>query len=908
MSKIRSAIYILVAIVASFTIAGSVHAARFELSPSSATFREGCNSAVNIMMSTQGAESDAANIIIHYNPAEIGIVDLNDSLPGVQIQPGSTYDIYADNIALPGDAIIRLTGFSIGHAYNSGAAFGNFGAIVFKSFAGIPSTTFTIDYVPGDTTDSNIAEYITSNDLLTGVANGSYTFEVGPCVDDVSAPWVSDPFPAPNSENVPLDSNVTFRIRDNQSGVDISSIVVEVQGVEYSRDGVNRFISAGDAMDYFITVDPIVDFPDGVIVRVEVRAQDFAGNVMAPYRWFFNQPPEPPEEPPTCEELGCPSPEECLPPEEIPECVEPEEIEIPDQTVSEEERLEPGLIEFWASRKTVRLFPDALGVVKVLFGTSYSIKFQQNILPKEADSAWWYIGQSTYQLALDTDEQTYWGDFGAYGAIAAVPAHMIINYSDGTTDVLDFTIQTVPFGSIYEITDQQETPVDNVKVTIYQLQSPAQLWNAAPYNQRNPVWTSEDGKYGFYVPRGYYYILLEKPGYEITQSPTFYARASIINNAILLERTPVVLEPLEAVAESIIQAGETVADTAERIQDAIQNTIMEALPGTEEQAEEAIGIAAPVAVGLALLNFGTAISLVNLLPLLYALFTQPLLLLGKRKRKRWGVVYNSISKVPIDLAVVRLIDLRTKKIVRTRITDREGRYFFMAKPGSYRIEVAKPGFVFPTVTLRQEKEDSQYIDLYHGEAIVVREASRQITVNIPIDPVVATERPLKLIIYFYLRKIQMAVASISILLALGLLMVNPSWLMLVYFVAQVAIFALFWRLAKPKKPKGWGIVYDRNTKKPLANAIVRIFDHKFNRLLEAQVTDSKGRYSFLVGSNKYFTTYEKPGYRTKKLSPIDYSGREEGTLVNYDVGLDKDKRPKKLRSERPDDHKSAGQI
>jgi len=853
-------------------------AARFELSPSSGSFRAGCDSAITIMMSTESAESDAANIIVNYNPSEIEILDANPGISGTQIQQGSTYDIYADNTVIPSSGIIRLTGFSIGHAYNSGSGFGNFGTILFRSLPGVGSTSLTIDYTPGGTTDSNIAEYITSDDLLTGVTDGSYTFEIGPCFDDTRAPWVTDPNPAPGSDGNPLDSNVTFHIQDNQSGVDITSVRVNVQGVDYTYDGVNRFTHSGDAMDYFITVDPITDFPDGVMVRVQVDAEDLDNNVMSPYRWFFNEPPVPPPVPPTCEELGCPTPEECITPEEVPECVEPEVLEIPETTVEPGEMVSRDRIEFWASRRTVRLFPDSLQTIKVLTGTTYSVLISRDAFSKEVEEIWWYSGASSYRLAFDAGRNGYWTDIGANESVTAVPSHIIINYSDGTTDVSDYIVQTVPYGWVYEQTAEGQAPVDNAKVTVYKVESPGVVWNAGAYYQSNPDWTAVDGQFGFYVPQGYYYLTVEKPGYETAQTATFYVRSSIINSPLQLEKIPEPVTIVEEVGQAAALVGETITDTAEKIQAAIADFV-------PEPVEEAADYIAPAAVGLALLNLGTAVSLANLLPFLYGLITQPLLLLGRRKRKKWGVVYNSLTKMPIDLAVVRLVEAQTGRVIRTRITDKDGRYFFMAKPGLYKIEVRKPGFIFPTVHLRDSQEDFQYIDIYHGEIIKVSEASRQITANIPLDPVAAAEKPKKLIIRSYLRRAQKFIASLSVLVAFALLIINPSWFMLGYFIVQLLILALFWRLARPPKPKGWGIVYDKKNKKPIANAIVRVFDSQFNKLLETQVTDPQGKYSFLVGNNQYYTTYEKPGYLGKKLAPIDYRKMKEKSMIAYDVGL-----------------------
>jgi hypothetical protein len=67
--------------------------------------------------------------------------------------------------------------------------------------------------------------------------------------------------------------------------------------------------------------------------------------------------------------------------------------------------------------------------------------------------------------------------------------------------------------------------------------------------------------------------------------------------------------------------------------------------------------------------------------------------------------------------------------------------------------------------------------------------------------------------------------------------------------------------------------------------VVRIFDIKFNKLLETQVTDAKGRYSFLVGQNEYQLLTEKPGYQSREVKPVDLVKNEE--IVNLDVGLNK---------------------
>jgi len=77
------------------------------------------------------------------------------------------------------------------------------------------------------------------------------------------------------------------------------------------------------------------------------------------------------------------------------------------------------------------------------------------------------------------------------------------------------------------------------------------------------------------------------------------------------------------------------------------------------------------------------------------------------------------------------------------------------------------------------------------------------------------------------------------------------------------------------------VVYDKSSKEPLKNAVIRIFDQKFNKLLETQVTDVKGRYAFLVGKNIYFISSNKEGYASALIKPLDLTQK----FVAVDVGM-----------------------
>ncbi len=291
----------------------------------------------------------------------------------------------------------------------------------------------------------------------------------------------------------------------------------------------------------------------------------------------------------------------------------------------------------------------------------------------------------------------------------------------------------------------------------------------------------------------------------------------------------------------------------------------------------------PALVGVSLINLGSALGLLNLLSYLQYLFAQPILLFGKLRKRRWGVVYNSLNKQPIEMAVVRLMHFETKMTVQTKVTDKEGRFYFRAKKGHYYIEVVKPQYDFPTAFLSKKNEDAVYTDLYHGENINLEEDG-EIAVNIPVDPNQKVETPRKVLYRRFLKRVQHIIALSGVILAFAALIITPSIFVVMVLVLQILFYLLFRQLALPAKPRPWGRVYDAKTKKPINGAVVRIFDKQFNKLLETQATTNNGKYGFFAEHNTYYITVEKDGYAKYSSGDLDLKSRRE-TVVDLDIPL-----------------------
>lgn len=294
---------------------------------------------------------------------------------------------------------------------------------------------------------------------------------------------------------------------------------------------------------------------------------------------------------------------------------------------------------------------------------------------------------------------------------------------------------------------------------------------------------------------------------------------------------------------------------------------------------------APTVATVAVAN--TALTTSSAASYLALFLTQPFALFGRKKRKAWGTVYNSLSRLPVDLVIVRLRDAGTNKIVKSTVTDMQGRYSFLAPRGAYRIEASKAGFRFPSQVTAGKKEDGPFIDLYHGELIEVGQEGAILTPNVPFDPESSEASDAVVLKKERWHKFNRAVAILSPTLGGITLLVKPSIFVGLLFVAQIVIYFLFRRLAEPPQPKNWGIVYEQGTSRPVPQAILRIFEAKYNKLLETQVTDRHGRYHFRVGSNVYYVTVTKPGYLKTETDALDLTKTSEATVIASDLPLQK---------------------
>jgi len=143
--------------------------ATLSLSPYSGSYKVGENFSVDILLDTQSAVVEKAEVKLKYDPQVLEVIDSDSALPGIQIKPGTIFPIYLSNSVK--DDLISLVGFSSGAGFSGS---GKFAFINFKPRKATLETKMSFVFEPGSFSDSNILERFSEKDILTTVSESKF--------------------------------------------------------------------------------------------------------------------------------------------------------------------------------------------------------------------------------------------------------------------------------------------------------------------------------------------------------------------------------------------------------------------------------------------------------------------------------------------------------------------------------------------------------------------------------------------------------------------------------------------------------------------------------------------------------------------------------------------------------------
>jgi hypothetical protein len=234
-----------------------------------------------------------------------------------------------------------------------------------------------------------------------------------------------------------------------------------------------------------------------------------------------------------------------------------------------------------------------------------------------------------------------------------------------------------------------------------------------------------------------------------------------------------------------------------------------------------------------------------------------LLLLGLRRRQQYfGTVYDSVSKQPLDPAMVKLVSVVTGEVVETCITDMFGRYSFLTAPGRYKILVNKSNYGFPSQQITAG-QDGIFSNLYHGEFFDLVGDSDVITFNIPMDPVQAdwNQQAKKQVIRFspflehFLDTLVVIVFWFVLLLALLDIFHSPGYWVLGVLGFYGAVFLAAYFIPKPRL---WGRAYCGKTGEVLSEGTLELSHAAIPGMLLAKCKIFEdGKFFLRVAAGEY---------------------------------------------------------
>jgi len=181
---------------------------------------------VDVMLDTDGHNTGGADLEINYNSSRIAIVNNNCSTAATTIYHDSQYQNYTNNHVVPGTGKITLGAYNNpGVPYNGS---GRFASFYFTVLDGAGDYDLDFEATPGVTTDSNLAEYGTGNDILDDA--NSYTLHFA---DDNDTPYINNLNPASSATGVSVVSNILYRLNDDDAGVNFSTLTQSLTGTNW---------------------------------------------------------------------------------------------------------------------------------------------------------------------------------------------------------------------------------------------------------------------------------------------------------------------------------------------------------------------------------------------------------------------------------------------------------------------------------------------------------------------------------------------------------------------------------------------------------------------------------------------------------------------------------------------------
>lgn len=149
-----------------------VGTAKLSLDPSQSNLKVGDQVKVNVMVSTGNDATSGVDVVLHYNPNILEVVDADAATPGIQIMPGKLFDFQPANDVTLALGTINFSASQQPVSKPVQVSNGVLATITFQAKS-TGSTPLQFDFQSGLLSDSNVIKANDGRDLLNRAVNGT---------------------------------------------------------------------------------------------------------------------------------------------------------------------------------------------------------------------------------------------------------------------------------------------------------------------------------------------------------------------------------------------------------------------------------------------------------------------------------------------------------------------------------------------------------------------------------------------------------------------------------------------------------------------------------------------------------------------------------------------------------------
>jgi hypothetical protein len=347
-----------------------------------------------------------------------------------------------------------------------------------------------------------------------------------------------------------------------------------------------------------------------------------------------------------------------------------------------------------------------------------------------------------------------------------------------------------------------------------------------------------------------------------------------------------VVAALTGLGEAILDLGDSIIRGVDTLAQSVQRLPLPVKQGSDLVSKGAL----PVIAATLWLQTGIFLYDLPLLLNIQFLGAAVLALFGLRKKKErpWGVIYDSITKHPLNFGIIRLFS-KSGQEIGAEITDQFGAFSFLPAPGAYALGAQRPGYLFPSKLVKGAR-DGEYENIYRGGEFAVGPEQAVVSLSVPLDPPDTSA-------YGRVRTIfrRRGFGINAVILSIGGLLSVLSYLAIPTALNQILVVVYMGGLAvllasRTTTASRWGVVKD-DRGKPQAGVALALVDAKSGALVKRRVTNPEGRYQFLAPRGEYRILISsvdwervsfKDGYQGENIRL-----KKEGDLVNPGITVRK---------------------